>query len=137
MGTRGPAPTPDNIRILKGNGIDRDVAHRPVARQPKAVPGIPDMPGDLGPHARRMWKHVTPELARMGILGRIDLGALEMYCRAYQEVRDHPGGRGWGVAAMTMVNIGSKLGLDPAARMRMTMPDLSDGNEESDVFGTG
>lgn len=137
MGTRGPAPQPDNVRLLKGNGIDRDQAHAKVSRQPRAVAGIPPMPRGMGPDARRIWKHVTPELARLGILGNIDLATLEAYCRAYQEMRDHPGGRGWGIAAMTLVNIGSKLGLDPASRMRMTMPEVADGDEEEDIFGTG
>jgi phage terminase small subunit len=94
------------------------------------------MPGELGEHGERMWRHVTPELVRMGILGQVDLGALEIYCRLYQEVRDHPGGRGFGTLATSFLNAGSKLGLDPAARLRMTLPEARD-DEEDAVFGTG
>jgi phage terminase small subunit len=136
MGVRGPAPTRDNVRLLKGNGKDRDVAGRKVGRQPKAAAAVPPMPDELGEHGERIWNHVTPELARMGILGSVDLGTLETYCRAYQAMRDHDRGRGYMQVLMTVANLGSKLGLDPAARLRMTLPEAPN-DEEGDVFGTG
>jgi phage terminase small subunit len=136
MGARGPAPTPDNLRLLKGNGKDRDPAGRKVRRQPKTVPAAPAAPDGLEGSAKWMWEYVTPELVRMGIMGRVDLGTLEAYCKAYDDMHNHPGGRGFSTVAMTMANLGSKLGLDPASRLRMTLPEAPDG-EEGDVFGTG
>ena len=134
MGPRGQAPQPAELRILKGNGRDRDQAHKPVKRQPKTAPAIPPMPDDLGEHGEFIWKHVTPELARMGILGQVDRGTLEMYCRLYQQVREHPGGHGYATLAMSFVNVGSKLGLDPASRLRMTLPEADDGAQD-DIYG--
>jgi phage terminase small subunit len=136
VGARGPAPQKAELRILKGNGKDRDQAHKPVRRQPKAALAAPPMPTELGDHGERIWKHVTPELARMGILGSIDLATLEAYCRAYQAMRDHDGGRGYMQVLIGLANLGSKLGLDPASRLRMTLPEAPN-DEEGDIFGTG
>lgn len=136
MGAHGPAPQPAELRILKGNGKDRDAAQRKVRRQPKATKAVPPMPDGMGEDGERIWRLVTPELARMGILGRVDLGTLEAYCRAYHEMHNHPGGHGFATVAMTMANLGSKLGLDPASRLRMALPEAAD-DEEANVFGTG
>lgn len=135
MGVRGPAPTPAAIRLLKG-GNGKDVAGRPVRRQPKAVTSVPPKPEGLGEHGDRMWAMVTPELERLELIGCLDVGSLEVYCRLYQSVREHDGGRGFASLCMAFLNAGSKLGLDPASRLRMTLPEEPDG-EETSVFGTG
>lgn len=135
MGTRGPAPAKAELRILKGNGRDRDQAHKPVARQPMAVPAAPKMPEDLGEHGERVWKLVVPELVRMGILGQVDTVTLEAYCRAYEGWKAMtPGDRGWASYTTAMINMGSKLGLDPASRLRMTLPEAPD-RVEDEIFG--
>ena len=136
MGTRGPAPTPAHLRILKGNGEDRDIAGRPVKPQPQVVRGAPDCPDWLPELASDMWARVVPELDRMGLLGQVDIGVLEAYCRTYAIWRGHDGERGYPTLTMTLVNLGSKLGLDPAARLRMTLPEAKD-NDDDFVFGTG
>jgi phage terminase small subunit len=136
MGARGPAPQRAELRILKGNGKDRDQAHKKVGRQPQAASAIPPMPDDLGEHGERIWLHVTPEMARIGILASVDLGSLEMYCRLYQSLRTHDQGHGFGTMVTAFVNLGSKLGLDPASRLRMTLPEAPD-DEEADIFGAG
>lgn len=77
-----------------------------------------------------MWDRVAPELERMGILGRIDHAALEAYCVAYRRWREDPKPtngaelRAWAV----------QLGLTPAARLRMTLPEAPDDADEK-VFG--
>ncbi len=136
MGARGPAPSKAELRLLKGNQKDRDVAGRAVRPQPRVVPGAPPMPDNLGEHGERAWTTVVPELVRMGILGQVDAFVLEAYCRTYQLWRDHDGGRGYSVLTGTLATLGSKLGLDPTSRLRMTLPEAPD-DEEGDVFGTG
>lgn len=136
MGARGPAPASAELRLLKGDGTGKDVAGRKVRRQPKAVTAVPLKPDDLGEHGSRMWDQVTPELERLDLIGRLDVGALEMYCRLYEAVRVHDGGRGYASLANAFLAAGSKLGLDPAARLRMTLPEESD-DEEGRVFGQG
>lgn len=134
MGTRGPAPQPAELRLLKGNGRDRDVAHNKVRRQPKAVRATPPKPDSLNEDGLRVWDLVVPELERMDLLGRIDAVVLEAYCRTYQLWRAHDGGRGYPTLTAQLVAIGSKLGLDPAARLRMTLSEDSD-DDETEVFG--
>ncbi len=135
MGARGPAPQPAALRILKGNGKDRQPNKAKVARQPMAVPARPPMPADLGEWGVWIWELVTPELVRMGILGQVDHATLEAYCRAYQAWKlTDPDDRRWVQLTMCMVNLGSKLGLDPASRLRMTLPEASN-DEQTDVFG--
>jgi phage terminase small subunit len=131
----GPPPQPAELRILKGNGKDKDVAGRKVKRQPKAVNMRPPTPTGLRPDAVAMWNLISPELERMGLLGQVDLGALEAYCRLYDEMHNHPGGRGFASLALAMVKIGSTLGLDPAARLRMTLPEVPEDDEENFAFG--
>src|SRR5687767_4865900 len=124
MGARGPAPQRADIRVLKGDGIGRDQAHKKVARQPMVVPRAPKMPVDLGEWGEYAWNLVTPELVRLGIMGHVDALTLEAYCRSYQSWKEMtPGQRGWVVHTTAMVNLGSKLGLDPASRLRMTLPE--------------
>ncbi len=135
MAGRGPAPAPAAIRLLKGNGKDRDVAGRKVARQPRTVAMRPPKP-DLPPDGDRMWELVVPELERMELLGQIDLGALEAYCILYHELHNHRGPQGLATLATALVRVGSALGLDPTSRLRMKLPEVED-DDESAVFGTG
>lgn len=131
----GPPPQPASLRILKGNGVDKDVAGRKVKRQPTTVNMRPPKP-DLPVHGDELWELVTPELERMGLLGRIDLVALEAYCRTYHVWKTHDGGRGYPALTLALAKLGSMLGCDPASRLRMTLPEAEDDDdEEARVFG--
>lgn len=134
MGTRGPAPQPAALRILKGNGKDRSQDGSKVSPQPLVVPRAPTMPDGLGEFGEYAWRLVAPELVRLGILGQIDGITLEAWCRTYQLWKLHDGGRGYPALTASLTALGSKLGLDPAARLRMTLPEAGD-DEEDDIFG--
>lgn len=151
-----PVPQPRALRVLKGNGVDRRADGKKVPYQPKAVPYLPeDAPAHLPPLAAEMWEHVAPELVRMTIGGNVDVAVLEAFCLAYQDMRDAlelvrvqgatvPGSQGQPVTnpAVTMGQkaraqigtLGTQLGLTPAARLRMTLPEVTD-DEEDAVFG--
>lgn len=75
MGSRGPKGEPDNVRELRGNPGKR--APQPTV---KAVPGVPEAPEWLSEAAKAEWERVSPELARIGVLSRLDRGALTSYC---------------------------------------------------------
>lgn len=136
MGTRGPAPERAEIRLLKGNGKDRDQAGKRVRRQPQVVRATPPMPDGLNEDGVRAWEVIVPELERMELIGRPDQFVAEAFCRTYQLWRAHDGGRGYPALTAQLVAIGSKLGLDPVSRLRMTLPEVAD-DDESAVFGTG
>lgn len=152
----GRTPEPASLRLLKGRSPGRDSGGRRVVAPPQAVPAVPDMPEWLTPDAQDMWERVTPELERLGLLGRIDLGALSAYCecwstwRAAREVVHFEGiiaeGRDGNPVrnpAVMVANAASsemrawavQLGLTPAARQRMTAPAADDDLETEMVFG--
>src|SRR5262245_48713956 len=80
MGRRGPVPTP--TAILERRGSKR-VTKRRKAREPKAPPGMPKCPDWLDKRAKAMWRKLSPMLFRMNVLSKVDVNALERYCRTY------------------------------------------------------
>lgn len=130
MGVKGPAPTPAKMRLLKGSGTGRDVAGRKVRAQPRAVPAIPDRPDWLDPVAGRFWDRVAPELERLGIVGLLDVGALEQACVAYARWRADPKPSHSAELRACLV----QCGLTPAARLRMTLPEPAHADDEA-AFG--
>lgn len=134
MGARGFPPQRSELRVLKGDGKTKDAQGKTVQRQPLAVPGAPEMPDGLGEHGERAWRLVVPELVRLKILGPIDAITLEAWCHTYQLWKEHDGGRGYPALTASLTALGSKLGLDPAARLRMTIPEAADA-QETDIFG--
>lgn len=77
----GPKPVPVNLRLL------------PPLSNTKAAPGaleevrppveIPDCPGHLLPVAKSEWARITPVLADLGLISKMDRAALAVYCQAY------------------------------------------------------
>lgn len=140
MGTRGPAPLPDNVRSLRGT-----LPAKPT-RRVKAVSAIPAAPAWLPAEAKAEWKRVTPELHRLGILAKLDRAALALYCdswdkfvRAAKVLEDaelierdshgpkkHPGWTIYSSAASTCANLAKELLLTPSARLRSTLPEPDD-----------
>lgn len=152
----GRTPEPASLRLLKGRSPGRDSGGRKVVAPPQAVTAVPERPGWLTADAQGMWETVTPELERLGLLGRIDLGALAAYCecwstwRAAREVLEVEGiiseGRDGNPVrnpAVMVANAASaelrawavQLGLTPAARQRMTSPKGDDELESAALFG--
>ena len=79
MSKRGAKPVPTNIKALRGTlRADRMNAH-----EPKAQPGMPSCPTELGALAKREWKRISKHLSAMGLLTTIDRAALALYCDHY------------------------------------------------------
>jgi len=79
MAGRGPAPTPTQLKILKGNP-----GRRPLNRQEAQVAsGIPTAPTELEGEAKAEWERIVPLLAEAGLLTRVDRGGLVMACQAW------------------------------------------------------
>jgi P27 family predicted phage terminase small subunit len=74
MGRRGPKPTPAPLLKLRGS-FRRDRAHDDV-HPPE---GVPDCPDWIDEEAKAAWAHLVPMLQAMGVLTRIDGGALARY----------------------------------------------------------
>jgi len=79
MGTRGPKPTPTNIKKLTANP-----GQRPLPRnEPKPRSRRPKPPAHLNEDAAAEWARVADELDAIGILSGLDRAALGAYCQAY------------------------------------------------------
>jgi phage terminase small subunit len=121
MARYGPLPEPRRLQVVKG---DRKRKGKPLSNPPVVVPAAPPKPDDLGDDGSRLWDLVTPELVRMTILSQIDLVVLEMYCRVYDEWRrEDPESRRWLWCIDRLTTLAIQLGLTPAARLRLNLPE--------------
>ncbi len=143
MGGRGPPPTPTNILARRGSWR----AQRNPS-EPRPEPGRPRCPRWLDAGAKAAWKHLVPQLDRLGVLTPLDRHALARYCqlwsrwrRAEEFLRDQgdthlvkdADGRVKGVRAYPQVRIANQLaeqllrleqqfGMTPSARSRLEVP---------------
>ena len=146
MGKRGPIPKSNEQEILEGNP-----SKRPLRKElPKSRPGSTTYPSWLSPAAKTEWKRLTPELARMGLLTKLDRNVLAGYCAAFalwQETQEVLSKQGTvyvstkgkletrpevDIAKTTgeiMNSFARELGLTPSSRVRMELPKE---NEEVD-----
>ena len=79
MTRRGAKPKPTRLKALSGT-LRSD---RVNPNEPETKPAIPRCPEHLGPEAKREWRRLAPQLARMGLLTRIDRAALALFCQAW------------------------------------------------------
>jgi len=76
---RGRRPLPTPIKALRGTLRPG----RQTAGEPAPDVAVPTCPAELGAAAKREWRRIAPELARLGLLARIDRAALALYCESY------------------------------------------------------
>lgn len=149
MGARGPCPLPTNILTLRKSWKAATRTGEPVA---DGMPDCPDIPDD----AAEIWAELIPMLDRLQVLGEIDGGTLERYCRYAAlwrkavAVCEQPGGsvtvteKGMSDSAefRQMVKLGQELlkieqqfGMTPSARARLAKPKAERDPEDEDLFG--
>jgi P27 family predicted phage terminase small subunit len=80
MGTRGPAPKPEWLKVLEGNPGKRPLKKPAKAKPEMRVFASPDW---LGEAARGHWNNVAPELQRIGLLTELDLTLFAAFCQTY------------------------------------------------------
>ena len=79
MGRRGPPPKPTKLRVLTGNPGKR----RLNQREPQPSKDAPRCPAWLTTDAKKVWRRLSVELKRLGVLTVIDRDALVIYCQLY------------------------------------------------------
>lgn len=79
MAQRGPRTLPTNLKIVTGTARP----HRLNPDEPQPEPVAPDAPDHLTPDARAEWDRIVSELAALGLMTRLDRGALAAYCQAW------------------------------------------------------
>jgi P27 family predicted phage terminase small subunit len=90
---RGRKPKPTHLKLVEGTLSHR----RKMTGEPRPDCSIPTCPHHLSPSAKAEWKRLAGELAKLGILTRLDRAALAAYCQAYgrwveaeQKVKETP-----------------------------------------------
>ena len=79
--TRGPKPTPRNLRLVKGS----DKPSRMNADEPIVAVSIPDPPEYLSQDEQNVFSTQARLLAKMRVMSEADVDALAMYSRAHVE----------------------------------------------------
>ena len=124
--------------------------------EPQPERGRPRCPNWLDAGAKAAWKHLVPQLDRMGVLTKLDRNALARYCqlwsrwlRAEEFLRDQgdthlvkdAAGQVKGVRAYPQVRIANQLaeqllrleaqfGMTPSARSRIEVPAITDETDD-------
>ena len=78
MGFRGPPKKPTALRMLEGNPSGRPI--NPSEPKPKLIEKI-EPPKDLPEEGKLIWKSLSEEMIRIGLLSEIDLHAFHRYIK--------------------------------------------------------
>jgi P27 family predicted phage terminase small subunit len=147
MGVMGRPPKPTALKKLQGNP-----GRRPLPKnEPQPELGIPTRPEWLLTEAKREWNRVVPELARLGLLAKVDRALIAAYCQcwaryveAQQDIAEHGStfttDRGYEgprpsvaiakQALEKMTVLSAKFGFTPSDRSRLRAPEA----EKKDPF---
>ena len=153
MGRRGPIPRqyPANVAALHA-GVSHSSPKSPTRKLRAKLPARPSW---LSPFGARVWNRVVTELEPFGLLSVVDRDTLAGYCDAAsfaREARDqirrdgltvrgqngeivrHPSFMIWRQSLALVESLGTKLALNPSARLRMLaeLPD-DDGGDDDDL----
>jgi P27 family predicted phage terminase small subunit len=159
VGRPGPRPLPSNVVELRGNPGKRK---RPAEPQPFTAADPDKPPAWLFPAARDVWSELAGEVARMGLLHKVDEHALAFGCvelalaqlalrkmgasarrnpsivtadRAHGgEPRLHPALRAYRQHADGYLKWCKEFGLTPSSRVGLPAPDGDDGDEDEDLL---
>ncbi len=147
MGRRGPAPTPTKTLRLRGSWLAKTRDGEP---EPKGK--APGCPAWLDREAKAEWRRVVPELDRLGLLARLDRGALVSMCAAWsvmvtaiQEATVLPGSeyrtregrsilKSMHESIATYHRFCGEFGLTPSARSRVRVPESKRKDAGKDRF---
>jgi P27 family predicted phage terminase small subunit len=120
----------------------------------KLRPKPPARPSWLSPFGRRVWDRIVTELEPLGVLSVVDRDVLAAYCDAAafaKDARDQiridglavPGQRGervkhplfqvWTQSVGLVEKLGTKLALNPSARLRLLAEVPDDADDDSDL----
>lgn len=80
MGKRGPQPTPNVLKLVRGNPGKRPIN---LADGVQPLVEVPDIPKHLSREARKEWKRITPLLVEEGLIAKMDRAMLALYCQAW------------------------------------------------------
>lgn len=127
-----------------------DVSHRPLP-EPLLISGRPELtefvepPDDVGEFGAQWWREVVPQLIEVGMVDRVDEGALWILARTWDEyakadavvaeegffgagaggqIKEHPAVKIRARARQEYFKYAEQFGLTPMARTRFGLMDL-------------
>lgn len=136
----GPPPQPSALKILKGNP-----GQRPIEPEPEPEKALPLPPSYFTGEALAEWGRIVGPLFELGLVTVVDRAGLiayceawDLYCSAMQTFRD--GGSQVTIrgerslvknpclavakdALDSMLKYGSRFGMTPSDRVRLTVPE--------------
>jgi P27 family predicted phage terminase small subunit len=157
MTGQGRRPKPTAIKELEGNPGKRTL--NKSEPKPGRLSRAPVCPAFLKGLARAQWNKMAPELARLGVLTKIDLDALARYCLIYQRWREAEiEVKRLGVVCKTVKGnlvqnpwlsvanrsneqlnkLATEFGLTPSSRSKVSAEPMDEKNQkglEKDLFG--
>jgi len=141
LGRRGPAAGPTKLKLLKGETRPSRV----YRKAPEPRDNRPLMPADMDAAAQVVWKRVMKELGDTGVITAADTDVMRCYCEAVSRYEDAArmlarssplvrGARGSDLVRNPLHQVvrdnadlvklfARELGLTPAARVSLTVPD--------------
>lgn len=87
-GNSGRPAKPASLHLIDGNPSKKstvDLAGTNKQSAPVAPIAPPECPGFLTGDAKTEWKRIVDDLIVMGVVSRIDRGALAVYCQAWAD----------------------------------------------------
>jgi P27 family predicted phage terminase small subunit len=81
MKSSGPPKKPSRLKLIQGT-FRSDRAPRKEATPPRGIPEVPEHLSDL---AKVEWGRISQDLYQIGLLSRIDRGALAAYCECWSD----------------------------------------------------
>ena len=129
---------PTALKLVQGNPGKRKLKKNVLS--PCSLESVPEPPDWFGEIAKAMWTNVAPWLVEVKILGATELHNLEVFCMAYQRFREaqeeiskngitlmgaqhpikNPACTVSNETLRQLATYGGLLGLDPAARERLS-----------------
>ena len=121
--------------------------------EPQPDPAIPSCRSWLDAEAKREWRRVSPELAKMKVLSKLDRSLLAAYCASWSQfvagvrqlqkdgptyrtesglIKRHPAASLVHQAARDVLAFASEFGLSPSARVRLKVTES--GPDDFDQF---
>jgi P27 family predicted phage terminase small subunit len=148
MAKRGTVPTRENVKRLRGTARnDRKPVQAATGAAREAAKALANPPHWLQDEAKREWRRIVRELAELGTLGKADRAALTGYCVAFGVLEratrtlaaegetvsapsgyflPHPAVARQKAALLIVKGFVSELGLSPASRARLQLPEPED-----------
>jgi P27 family predicted phage terminase small subunit len=77
VGSRGPAPTPTKLKLLRG-----ETRASRVNRAEPEPGGSPHMPPGMSDASKRVWRRIIRDYGRTGVITAADADVLRAYCDA-------------------------------------------------------